>query len=306
LIRDGLLAESIGLGKDSRENMALLAHSVGAGLSIYVAAKAAAEGTPFKGVVALAPLTAVVDRFSAEAVLDGFDGKPPLWPVATATTTAPMFLVQFGLIDSIAPFWLACRLKGALTKRFGGDAVSQLPYIGGTHVGFQDQVFLADKDLNTDILPWLNRYIALLALGLPGLVVTFRLCIQWIFRRPDSQEVDDIEIKKGGMLSVGIEDVKLETDEQSLAIYQELLLVTTALTVTLGLVTWGTWERYPDSAIRWLPLVLCVLTGVISVAGAIELPLNRFYVDPVQREGSKVKSAEFICKVLGIAYTRAD
>jgi pimeloyl-ACP methyl ester carboxylesterase len=309
LVRDGSLAESIGLGKDASANTALLAHSVGAGLSIYIAAKKAdADGAPFKAVVALAP--AMPEKpFTAEAALDGVDGGPPIWPATMPPTTK--FLVQYGLLDWIAPPKPARSLISRLeTERF---AVSEFSYPGGTHVGFQDQVFFRDDDVNSDILPWLNSFIALLALGIPGLLLPLRRLLEWLDKmgmvKPPVSELeswlfnDDDDAINNELLSVGVEDVKLETDEQSLAIYGELLLVTTALTVTLGLATREAWERYPDSAIGYLLGALCAATGFISVVGAIELPLNAFYVNPEQRKRSKEESAKLICPALGVSYT---
>lgn len=180
--KDGSLLESLGVvSKEDKatvtNNIALLAHSVGAGLSTHVAAGAAAANHPFKAVVTLAPLTSVIDKYAPETALEGGNGLPPRWPAGPAPTK---FLVQYGLIDLIAPVWLADRLKKALGKRFGSGAVSDVSYVAGTHVGFQDQVFVADTDVDTDILPGLNAIIVLLALGLPGFLVVTQVLLRML------------------------------------------------------------------------------------------------------------------------------
>jgi hypothetical protein len=213
-IRDGKLP-GLALGRDAAANAALLAHSVGAGLATHVAALAAADGAPFKAVVTLAPLTSVVDQYSPKAALEGAGGAPPLWPEGSA---APKFLVQYGLVDVLAPFWLARGLKAEYAKRFGDAAVSDVLYLGGTHVGFQDQVFVSDVDVDTEVLPWLNKLILLFALGLQGLAVLALLLLQELAPRVgvalQLRKDDEVRARRGGVYSLWN-----RTDQQPVCIF---------------------------------------------------------------------------------------
>ena len=55
-----------------------------------------------------------------------------------------------------------------------------VPYVAGTHTGFQDQVFRQDKDVNSDIVPGLSVIIFSLALGLPGFVVVTQVLFRML------------------------------------------------------------------------------------------------------------------------------
>jgi len=146
--------------KNVGQNIMLLGHSVGAGLSTYVAGVAAENKQPFKKVMYMAPQTQVVKQYLPEAGI-------AKWPAILKGATE--FALQYGEADELAPPELSKELMEQL-KKAGLDlkAKNIKVFPQGTHVGFEDQVVLGDAEVASDILPWLDAILlALAAVGIP-------------------------------------------------------------------------------------------------------------------------------------------
>lgn len=155
--------------RDAASNIALLGHSVGAGLATHVAQMAAAQKQPYKAVMYLAPQTKVVKDFSPSDAINS-------WPADLKDATE--FALQYGLEDDLAPPDLSTDLIKALRNAKLKIQDTDITVYGkGTHVGFQDQVVLGDAEITSDVLPWLNPLLLFLVTSLSAIGIPF---LPWI------------------------------------------------------------------------------------------------------------------------------
>lgn len=305
-------------------NIGLLGHSVGAGLATYVAKQAATEGRPFKAVMYLAPQTEVFRDYDPEAAING-------WPAKDKSTE---FGLQYGLKDELAPPDLSLRLVDDIRKKGLTLKPDDLKcFEDGTHVGFEDQVVLADAEVTSDILPWLNPLLLWLlsSLGVPFLPLLLRT----VYRKRQAAAGLQLGAQQGeqrsesrlerlfGKVFLNPQDIAL-LEQQAIRTERKPLLKGAAppadgigppeevsiasaeatvaqyiglLTVTAAATFLFASKAFTDGEVHWLPLLATLVAGYMTYKGGYYLSLQN-YVNTVQRPHSREEAKKFFRQYL--------